>query len=152
MFEHFNSLYRKDSTNHGGVVLVYMSNDLLHKQKPELEVFCDESIWVEIKARNELVMLSVFYSPLTSDENFLNGLYRNIEKALEISTNEIVLGDLNENLLNSNVQGLKDVILLNSLVNVVSDPSRIKALLDPVIINETSICHFYAPKGTLGGI
>ena len=136
MFEHFNSPYRKDCTHHGGGVLVYLSNDLFHKRKPELEVFCDESIWVEIKARNESVLLGVFYSPRTSDANFLNGLNRNIEKALEISTNVIVLGDLNEDLLNPNVHGLKDVMILNSLVNVVSDPTRINALLDPIIIND----------------
>ena len=136
MFEHFDSPYRKDRTNHGGGVLVYLSNDLFHKRKPELEVFCDESIWVEIKARNDSVLLGVFYSPRTSDANFLNGLNRNIEKALEISTNVIVLGDLNEDLLNPNVYGLKDVMILNSLVNVVSDPTRINALLDPIIIND----------------
>ena len=90
MFEHFDSPYRKDHTNHVGGVLVYLSNDLLHKLKAELEVFCDESIWVKIKARNESALLGIFYSPRTSDANFLNGLNRNIEKALEISTNVIV--------------------------------------------------------------
>ena len=34
MFEHFDSPYRKDRTNHGGGVLVYLSNDLFHKRKP----------------------------------------------------------------------------------------------------------------------
>ena len=136
MFEHFDSPYRKDRTNHGGGVLVYMSNDLLHKRKPELEVFCGESIWVEIKARNESVLPGVFYSPRTSDANFLNGRNRNIEKAFEISTNVIVLGDLNEDLLNPYVHCLKDVMLLNSLVNVISDPTRINSLLDPIIIND----------------
>ena len=136
MFEHFDSPYNKDRTNHAGGVLVYLSNDLLHKRKAELEIFCDESIWVENKARNKTVLLGIFYSPRTSDANFLNGLNRNIEKALEISTNVIVLGDLNEDLLNPNVHGLKDVMILNSLVNVVSDPTRINALLDPIIIND----------------
>ena len=113
-----------------------MSNDLLHKRKPELEVFCGESIWVEIKARNESVLPGVFYSPRTSDANFLNGRNRNIEKALGISMNVIVLGDLNEDLLNHYVHCLKDVMLLNSLVNVISDPTRINSLLDPIIIND----------------
>ena len=40
------------------------------------------------------------------------GRSRNIEKALEISTNVIVLGDLNEDLFNPNVHGLKDVMIL----------------------------------------
>ena len=134
--EHFHIPLRKDRTNHGGGLAVYVSNDLLHKRKPELEIFCDESIWVEVKARNESILLGTFYSPRTSDANFLDGLNRNIEKALEISSNVIVLGDLNEDLLKPNVHGLKDVMLLNSLINVVNAPTRINALLDPIIIND----------------
>ena len=34
------------------------------------------------------------------------------------------------------MHGIKDVMILNSLVNVVSDPTRINAMLDPIIIND----------------
>ena len=69
LFENFDSPYRKDRTNHGGGVMLYISGDLLNNRRPELEIYCDESIWVEVKARNESFLLGVFYSPRTSDVN-----------------------------------------------------------------------------------
>ena len=61
---------------------------------------------------------------------------RNIEIALESSANIILVGDLNEDLLNNNVNNLKDVMLMNSLHNVIPLPTRNTALLDPVIVPE----------------
>ena len=42
--------YRKDSTNHGGGV----NSSLLHVRRQDLEIFCEESIWIEIKVKNEI--------------------------------------------------------------------------------------------------
>ena len=36
----FSIPYRKDRTNHGGGILVYINNNLLHKRRPDLEIFC----------------------------------------------------------------------------------------------------------------
>ena len=87
LFENFDSPYRKDRTNHGGGVMLYISADLLHTRRPELEIYCDESIWVEVKARKESFLLGVFYSPRTSDVNFFDGLIeilRKLRKFLQI--------------------------------------------------------------------
>ena len=119
LFENFDSPYRKDRTNHGGGVMLYISDDLLHTRRPELEIYCDESIWVEVKARKESFLLGIFYSPRASDVNFFDGLNRNIEKAQEISLNIIIVGDLNEDLFNPNFHCLNDIMLMNSLTNVV---------------------------------
>ena len=43
-----DKLYRKDRTNHGGVICVYLSSSLLHQRVMELETFCEESIWISI--------------------------------------------------------------------------------------------------------
>ena len=80
LFEHFDSPYRKDRTNHGGGVMIYISNDLLYNRKPELDVYCDESIWVEVKARNESILLGTFYSPRTSDAIFFKVLTEILRK------------------------------------------------------------------------
>ena len=55
-FENFDSPYSTstDRTNHGGGVMLYISDDLLHTRRPELEIYCDESIWVEVKVRKNL--------------------------------------------------------------------------------------------------
>ena len=43
---------------------------------------------------------------------------------------------MNEHLLNINMHHLKDVLLLNSLHNIISEPTRQLALLDPITLHE----------------
>ena len=75
-------------------------------------------------------------------KKFLDSLNKNIEKALDISNNVIIVGDMNEDLLNPNYHNLKDILILNSLNNVISQPTRHLALLDPIIIhNHMSFLH-----------
>ena len=130
----FDIPYRKDRTNHGGGILVYINNDLTHARMPELEVYCDESIWVKIKAKSEIFLIGVFYSPRTADVMFFNNLNLNLEKAFEMSNNIIILGDMNENLLNPNFNNLRNILIINSLQNVISSPTRQQAILDPILI------------------
>ncbi|MCG8048002.1 MAG: endonuclease/exonuclease/phosphatase family protein [Candidatus Thiodiazotropha taylori] len=132
--DNFDIPYRKDRTNHGGGVMVYINSELIHTRRPELEIYCNESIWVEIKVRNLNYLVGLFYSPRTADSNFFEDLNLNIEKALDISKNIIIVGDLNEDLFNPTFQNLKDTIIINSLQNVISTPTRLQALLDPIII------------------
>ena len=117
----YSAPYRKDRTNHGGGVLAYLNSSLLHARRPDLEIFCDESLWV--------VFNWLFYSPSTADAQFFNSFNLNIEKALEHSKNLIVVGDLNEDLLNPNFHNLKDVLLINSMTNVITEPTRQQAIL-----------------------
>ena len=78
----------------------------------------------------------MFYSPWTADAIFFDSLNKNIEKALDITNNIIILGDMNEDLFNPNKHNLKDVLLLNSFHNIISEPTRQLALLDPIIVHE----------------
>ena len=132
----YSAPYRKDRTNHGGGVLAYLNSSLLHARRPDLEIFCDESLWVEVKVKTELFLIGLFYSPSTADAQFFNSFNLNIEKALEHSKNLIIVGDLNEDLLNPNFHNLKDVLLINSMTNVITEPTRQQAILDPIIITE----------------
>ena len=45
----------------------------------------------------------------------------------------LLIIDLNEDLLNPNDQNLKNVLLINSLNNIITEPTRGRALLDPVL-------------------
>ena len=49
----FSAPYRKDRTNHGGGILVYINNNLMHKRRQDLEIFWEESIWVELKINKQ---------------------------------------------------------------------------------------------------
>ena len=70
-----------------------------------------------------------------SNAVFFDDLNKNIERALDITNNIIILGDMNEDLLNPTMHHLKDVLLLNSLHNIISEPTRQLALLDPIILS-----------------
>ena len=64
---------------------------------------------------------------------FFNNFDANIEKASEISRKLIFVGDVNGNLLNTNYHNSRDILLINSMQNVVSDVTRQNAILDPII-------------------
>ena len=72
----------------------------------------------------------------SQNQLFFDALNKNIEKALDITNNIIILGDMNEDLLNPNMHHSKDVLLLNSLHNIISEPTRQLALLDPIILHD----------------
>ena len=130
----FSVPYRKDRTNHGGGILVYINNNLLHKRRPDLEIFWEESVWVEIKINKQQFLLGTFYSPKPQDRVFFESLDRNIEKAMEYSQNIVILGDLNEDLLNENYKNLRDIMMINSFQNIITEPTRGRALLDPILV------------------
>ena len=108
----------------------------MHKRRPDLEIFCEESIWIEININNQQYLLGTFYSPKPHDQVFFEAFDRNIEKAMEFSQNIVILGDLNEDLLNENHRNLRDILLTNSLQNIITVPTRARALLDPVIVSD----------------
>ena len=55
----------------------------------------------------------------------------------------IIFGDFNGDLLNANLHNLKDLMLLNNLRNLISEPTRItdtsSTLLDPIFISDEII-------------
>ena len=52
-----------------------------------------------------------------------------MEIALDNTKNVIIMGDINEELLNPDNQNLKNVLLINSLSNIITEPTRGRALL-----------------------
>ena len=70
----FSVPYRKDRTKNGGGILVDVNNNLLHKRRPDLKIFWEGSIWVEIKINNQQYLLGTFYSPKPQDQTFFEAL------------------------------------------------------------------------------
>ena len=116
--------YRKDRANHGGRLLLYLSYGLADARILDLETFWNELIWVEIKLNRESYLVGLFYSTRPAD-TFYDALNKKkIEKAQDIINNIIILGDINEDLLNPNIHHLKDVLLPSSLLNIIYKPTR----------------------------
>ena len=87
--------YRKDRTNHGCGLLMYLSCELAHTRIIGLETFLNDSLWVEIKLNRNIYLISLFYSPRTADAIFTDFLNKNIENALDIINNIMILGYMN---------------------------------------------------------
>ena len=91
-------------------------------------------------------MIGVFYSPKTADNVFFRNFDINIEAAFLITINVIILGDLNEDLMNRSFHNLKDILLLNSMIDIINVLTRQNALLDPILTpNDME----YSDSGTL---
>ena len=63
---------RIDQIMEGGGLLVYLSHELVHKRRLDLEGYWNESIWVEIKVHRQVYLIGTFYSPHTSDATFFD--------------------------------------------------------------------------------
>lgn len=126
-------ILRKDRNCHGGGILVYLNKNLAYERIAELEVLWNECIWFKIKQKSQILLFGIFYSPKTCDKLFFELLNQNLEKAYESTKNVVILGDLNEDLLNVSNHNLKNVLLVNSMKNIVTEPTRGIALLDPII-------------------
>ena len=70
----YSKPYRKDRNCHGGGLLMYINFNLFNCRRSDLELFCQESIWTEIKVKHDTYLISLFYSPVTSDATFFNDL------------------------------------------------------------------------------
>ena len=118
-----------------------MSDGLLVEPKVELEANLDESLWIQIRHKGESLLLCNAYRPPNTPVNFWNRLNVAIDRAFEISTNIVFVGDLNEDQLNIHYHNSKDIMLLNNLINVIEVPTRItntsQTLLDPIVIQST---------------
>ena len=58
---------RKDRNRHGGGVLIYCADHLPVIPRPDLSQPEQESVWIEIKQKqNEKVLIGIYYRPLTS--------------------------------------------------------------------------------------
>ena len=131
--------YSKDRTNHGCGNWAYVSTNLTHKRRNDLEIYWEENIWLETYINKQIYLTGIFYSPKTSDPVLFNSFNLNIEKAMEIARNIIIVGDLNEDLLNVYFHNLQDILKINSLQNVIAEPTRGRALLDPTIFADDCV-------------
>ncbi|MCG7883380.1 MAG: hypothetical protein JAY96_17510 [Candidatus Thiodiazotropha endolucinida] len=138
--EGFSRPFRKDNSAYSGGLLIYVSDKLISTRKPELETQVDNTIWIEIKYKESLLLLSNIYRPPNTPVVFWQDLNITLEQALAITDNIVIVGDINEDQLNVNNRHLKDIQLLNNIKNIITDPTRVTAttstLIDPVLLSQ----------------
>ena len=78
------------------------------------------------------------YTAPKSPVSFWDDLNISMERALGVNTNVVLLGDLNENLFNDSLMNLRNVIFINNLENVITEPKRLtqhsSTLIDPILL------------------
>ena len=72
----YSKPYRKDRNMHGGGLLMYINANLAHRRRPDLDGFCNESIWTEIRIKHDIILIGLIYSPTTADSTFLTVLMK----------------------------------------------------------------------------
>lgn len=134
----FNPPLYRDRTNFGGGVMTYVSSRLSFRSRDDLMHPSLEMVWVEVFSKNKSIMVGTVYRSQIEPISFWNNLNISIEKALGITKYVVIVGDLNENLLNTNLNNLRDIIMINNLTNLISCPTRVthnsSTLLDPILV------------------
>jgi len=137
------TLYRRYITPHSGGVAVYISNGLFCRRRLDLELSLVQFIWLDVKYKPTCFLLCVIYRPPNARVALWNDINLRIERALDVNHNLIIMGDLNENLLVSNNVNLRTILLLNTLENVINEPTRItatfSALIDSIIVSSSIV-------------
>ena len=132
-------IFRKDRSCFGGGVLVYTSQDICVKRCHDLEFSSGELIWLEIRIPNYKVLICTVYRPPGSGPDFWNHFEYSIEQALNFTGNVVITGDLNVELFVENKHRLNEIIRLYDMSNVIKEPTRMGALLYPVLISNNNI-------------
>jgi hypothetical protein len=125
-----DQILRKDRNCFGGGVLVYTSQDICVKPRQ--------------------ILICTVYRPPGSVAAFWENFEYSIEQAMNYTSNIIINGDLNVDLLRENNNKLLEIISAFNLTNVIKEPTRNGALLDPFLVSNLDIKHAN-PRETRSG-
>ena len=123
----------------GGVVLMYTSRGICVKERHDLNCDGVEMVWIEVLIPNFKLLVCVVYRPPGTTASFWDNFDYSLEQALNFTENIIITGDLNVDLLTQTNHKLNEILTLYDLTNVINEPTRMGALLDPVIVSNIDI-------------
>ena len=134
------SLIRKDRDCHGGGLLLYTRNDIPVRRHPSLEMTRVENITVEVTiGKTPWYIVAAYRPPKLSDATFTHECTALLDSVLMKSSNIILMGDLNYDLLLPNTKGrpLTHLCDIFDLTNIVKKPTCItrtnQSLLDVIL-------------------
>jgi hypothetical protein len=91
----------------------------------DLENDTDETIWLKVRARGQTFLLCNTYRPEWTDNEYWTRLSHAIGMGYQVHDNIVILGDFNSDLFIANNNKLIETMMLFSLVNIISKPTRI---------------------------
>ena len=115
---------RRDRTNNGGGILIYIKKEYsILKQEASLDF---EIIYFQILIKNSLCNFICGYNPQNKfSKEFNNHLESNFLLSINLDQNLFIIGDLNQDLLSEQGKYLKNLISDYNLKNYILEPTRV---------------------------
>ena len=126
---------------HIKIIVINITKDLQYERRNNIQSPDIESTWIEIKLKNSKPFLfSSVYRPPSSKAEWLESFSKQMEKALSISVEVYIMGDINIDCKNNDFQNntWKHIVQLHDLQQLIKTPTRVTAH------TETIIDHLYA--------
>jgi len=138
-------MFRKDRNSHGGGILVYVKSGIPCWRRKDLESDNMETLWIEIKLKNQKSFLLCYvYRPPSSNADWNTIFEVSLEKTFLESKEIILLGDLNYNYIKETTVNntWNSIISAHNLTQLVNIPTRVTAttstIIDHVYTNKPS--------------
>lgn len=140
--------YDRSSDKNGGGVMIYVKNNIPCNCREDLEVTTVECLWVELYVKKIKILFGLFYRPPDSPSYIWDHINQSLQKALCSGIDKvIVVGDFNENQLNTNLNKLRNITSQNGLFQIISEPTfyceTSSSLLDPIIVSDKELLVYH---------
>ena len=126
MFPNYQRPFRKDRADSYGGVIIYVKETIPCKRRLDLEIDGIECIWLEMKLKSKVILLSVFYRPPESPAETLIGIENSIDLAYHANIGNIIItGDFNLNYLNGGCKRkLSALFGQYNLIQLIQEPTH----------------------------
>lgn len=99
-------------------MILYVKDTIPCKRRQDLEIEGLESIWLELKLKNKVTLLSVFYRPPNSNQAILDKIERSVDLAFDTNIPSIIItGDFNLDFLESSGRNKLNTYLVNIILH-----------------------------------
>lgn len=144
LLDGFDNPVRKDRNANGGGIIAYCKSDVNLKRRTDLEHEHIECMWFELKTKLHSLLLNITYRSERQAHGYFWQYYEQMLNIAHDENNNIIcLGDLNKNFQNELPNHIKDIFIINGLVNVINKPTHFDSrtgstsLIDPILITDS---------------
>ena len=154
IIDNYQISFRRDRKfNLGGGLIVFVKQGINCIRRNDLEYKDLELMWLEIKPNKcKPFIVGYIYRPPDSKSVWKDRFDSKLEKIQLENKEIIILGDINKDLLNSNIKSeWSNVISTQGFKQIIKEPTRVtsnsKTLIDHIYTNyDENISHVFVPK------
>ncbi|CAC5378414.1 unnamed protein product [Mytilus coruscus] len=145
LLDNFVKPFRRDRVDRiGGGVAVYVKSYLSAKRRCDLEVNAVESVWLELKLKqNRPFLLGTFYRPPNSPQHLLNLKEHSFDLALDTGIETIlIVGDFNDDQMSPRQSRMKEIFTRYGMTQFAEEPTNFcensASIIDLVLSNNSN--------------